>query len=106
MFPDFELNNIAQSKILAIKGEKEKALALEDSSVFNYLLLNMKEEGIRSIIKVNESDDESVRYNYLDLIHHPWFEGIRDDSRFMEMVSQQKTIYEENLRKYGDVESN
>jgi serine/threonine protein kinase/Tfp pilus assembly protein PilF len=101
LFPNFQLNNFAKAKIHAIKGKKEQVFAFGDTSVFNYLLLNMDEEAIQLLEK--QSKEGSYSY-YLIMKLHPWYGAIRSDPRFIEILAQRKEVYEINLRKYEYVE--
>jgi serine/threonine-protein kinase len=97
----------------ARKGEREQALALiEDPSVYSYAavysLLGMKDEAINAIkstlLKREGIEGSTVDpLLYLTLTTNPFFENLRDDSRFKEIVKEQKKIYEERLKKYGDL---
>jgi len=42
-------------------------------------------------------------YGYLYLINNPLYDNLRDDPRFQKIVADAKEIYEERLRKYGDL---
>ncbi len=104
LFPDFDLNNEAEARLLAYRGEKKKALALDSSSAEIYLILNMKEEAIRKLGERIQKSGNANRSLYLNLIHEPLFDGIRQEPRFIEIVNRQKKIYEELLKKYGQSE--
>jgi eukaryotic-like serine/threonine-protein kinase len=105
MFPDFDLNEIMEASYFAALGEREKSLAKGVSSAFNYLLMGMKEEAIKSLIDDINKQDEGKSV-YLILLHFPLYDRIRDDMRFKEILAQQKIIYEDNLKKYIDSEFN
>jgi hypothetical protein len=38
---------------------------------------------------------------YLDLSNNPFYDSLRDDVRFKEMVDREKKLYEEHSKKYG-----
>jgi len=87
----------------AIKGENDKALDLSKYDEI-YALLNMKDEAISEIQKtsVNFKKRERSMYNYLK--NSFFYDNLRSDHRFQEIIKEQKKIYEENLRKYGDID--
>jgi tetratricopeptide (TPR) repeat protein len=88
--------------LLAAKGEKEKALAFWKNSEV-YSLLGMKDEAIQHL---NQEIRQSVRYPYLFylyLLNNSFYENLRDDPRFKEIVNNEKKLYEEYLEKYGDL---
>ena len=35
----------------------------------------------------------------------PYFDNLRDDPRFVALLEKQKNMYEENLKKFGDIPS-
>jgi TolB-like protein len=41
---------------------------------------------------------------YLRLKNHQLYDFLRSDPRFQEILSKHKELYEENLRKYGDID--
>ncbi|MFB0519048.1 MAG: protein kinase [Acidobacteriota bacterium] len=98
--------------LLATKGEKEKALALikdvvpsyryEATSI--YSLLGMKDEAIEGI---NEGIEKSFEYEQVYLYPYPFlvnclfYDNLRDDARFKEIVNKEKKKYEQRLINYG-----
>jgi len=96
--------------ILAAKGEKEKALALikgrepyfyEVTSV--YSLLGMKDEAIKYIREGIEKGLEKVHdylYSYPFLVSNPYYDNLRDDPRFVGIVSAEKKKYDDKMKKY------
>jgi serine/threonine protein kinase/Tfp pilus assembly protein PilF len=90
-----------QGLLFAARGEKEKALAIyKQPSSTIYSLLGMKDEAIK---RLNEYTTESKRPQYLDLIHNPFFDNLRDDPRFQKIVKKEKQKYEELIKKYQDL---
>ena len=51
--------------------------------------------------KSNEKIQNSM---YLDLKMDPIYDYLRDDPRFQELIAKYKELYDENLRKYGDID--
>jgi len=41
------------------------------------------------------------RSEYLFMKNNPFYDNIRSDPRFQEILAEHKALYEENLRKYG-----
>ena len=54
----------------------------------------------RNIYKANPIRNN---YSYLDLVHNPFLDNLRDDPRFREIVEAQKKVYEGLVKKYGDL---
>jgi eukaryotic-like serine/threonine-protein kinase len=107
--------NLTESFLAAAKGEKEKALALirpaEANPVFySYLLprvyavLGFKDKAIEYIqlgIRAGFQETLDYMYDYPFLNTNRFFDNLRDDPRFFEILAQQKRKCEENLKKYG-----
>jgi tetratricopeptide (TPR) repeat protein len=87
-----------KAQLFAARGEKEKALALDQSTVV-YSLLGMRDEAIRAIQK---DMSEGTPYPYLSLINDPRYKNLRDDARFKQIVAQAKKTHEEFVKKYGN----
>ncbi len=102
MDPNYSLSG-AKALLFAAKGEKEKALALGQLTATAYAALGLKDEAIKYIEDAIKKDADTSVYRYLELIHNPFFDSLRDDPRFKEIVRKQKKIYEERLKKYGDL---
>jgi serine/threonine protein kinase/tetratricopeptide (TPR) repeat protein len=88
--------------LLADKGEKERALALYRNSEV-YALLGMNDEAIKCL-------QEEIRGRivwpytfYQDLVNIRYYDKLRADPRFLEIVEREKKIYEDVLRRYGDL---
>jgi serine/threonine protein kinase/tetratricopeptide (TPR) repeat protein len=103
------------SFLAAAEGEKEKALALVIAAEANpffysyllsrvYAVLGLKDKAIEYIKLGIEKGFQEVldhMYDYLFLNTNHFFDNLRDDPRFLEILAQQKKRYEENLIKYG-----
>jgi tetratricopeptide (TPR) repeat protein/tRNA A-37 threonylcarbamoyl transferase component Bud32 len=98
--------------ILAARGEKEKALSLVQDvtepyryEITNiYSLVGMKDEAIRYIKKGNEEGFQLIKdylYPYPLLMSNPFFENLRNDPRFQEVVTNEKKRFDEKNRQYG-----
>jgi len=98
--PDYLGIPYGKALLLAAKGEKEKALAFYKNSEV-YSLLGMKDEAIQHL---NLEIRKSAEYPYIfyyDLLNNPFYDNLRDDPRFEEIVKREKKLYEEHLEKYG-----
>jgi serine/threonine protein kinase/Tfp pilus assembly protein PilF len=88
----------------AAKGEKDKALSIYNQEDWNglqiYSLLGMKQESTRILNKLAKNDYD---FHYFILINNPFFDNLRDEPRFKEIVEKAKQVYEERVRKYGDL---
>ncbi len=98
--PEYASIRFYKALISAAKGEKVRALALSKNGVI-YSLLDMKEEAIKYITNEVKKDYEHFQYTYLPLDTSPFYDSLRDDIRFQELVKKQKKKYEERLRKFG-----
>jgi TolB-like protein/Tfp pilus assembly protein PilF len=84
----------------AVRGERDQALALYRNSEV-YAILGLKDEALR------ELDGEirgSLAYPYIfyqDLLHVPFYDNLRSDPRFQQLVQREKRLYDEALIKYG-----
>ena len=108
--PDYHLNKFTRALSYAVKGKKEEALqSLEEGGHKNryyeiviFSLSGFKDEAIKLI------DNRPIAYNvhgenYLDMLHNPFFDILRDRDEFRASLQKAKQIYEENLLKYAEV---
>jgi adenylate cyclase len=102
--PDYSWLPYWKALLPAAKGEKGKALALYKKENWYWLqiysLLGMKQEATRILNKLAKNDYD---FHYFVLIHNPFFDNLRDEPRFKEIVEKAKQVYEERVRKYGDL---
>jgi serine/threonine protein kinase len=113
-------NNLELHRALlyAVKGDKENALSSFIKTAFDkkynasfalarlYLLLNDQEKAIELIIE-GEKDYSSrgiSRSRYFGYLNLPYYKILHNDPRFQEILVKHKELYEENLRKYGDID--
>ncbi|MGD2087867.1 MAG: protein kinase [Candidatus Aminicenantes bacterium] len=93
----------------AAKGEKDKALSLYNKEDWNglqiYSLLVIKQEATRILDKLAKDKlaKNDYYFHYIILINNPFFDNLRDEPRFKEIVEKAKQVYEERVRKYGDL---
>ncbi len=100
----------ARGLLLAIKGEKEEALQLIQDRPFLYFatsiysLLGMKDEAVKNI-QVGIEEGFKYRkiylYSYPFLKNNPCYDNLRDDSRFQDIIKEEKMKYQEKRFKYG-----
>jgi len=99
--------------ILAAKGEKEKALELIEGIPPHFYLvtmiysaLGMKDVAIENIekgINIGFQETSDYLYSYPILVGFPYYDNLRGDHRFEEIVKREKKKYEEKLKKYGNL---
>jgi tetratricopeptide (TPR) repeat protein len=100
--------------ILALRGDREKALALITGNKESYRLeitniysvLGMKTEAVRNIKWGNEEGFRLIKdylYPYPYLTTNPLFKNLADDPGFQAVVRNEKARYEAKLEKYGDL---
>jgi len=91
-----------RTMLWAVKGEKDKALAIwKDSDV--YSLLGMKDEAFQELDKEIR---KTVLYPYIfyqNFIHNPFYDSLRGDPRFQKLVEREKKLYDDAARKYGEL---
>jgi serine/threonine protein kinase len=96
---------IIDALLYACKGEKEKAFeTYEDITGDVHAILGMKDEAIRLLAKFSEQQIKCKRSYYYGLKTSRFYDNIRSDPRFQEILAKHKEIYEENLEKYGDID--
>jgi len=98
--PDYWGVPYGRALLLAAKGEKDKALTLYKNSEV-YSLLGMKDEAIQHLNMEIRKSVEIPYIFYYDLLNNPFYDELRDDPRFEEIVKREKKLYEKHLEKYG-----
>jgi serine/threonine protein kinase/tetratricopeptide (TPR) repeat protein len=105
----------SRALLRAARGEKEEALALvepaeENPVYYSYLLsrvyaaVGLKDGAIENInLGIEKGFQETLDYfyEYPFLSTNDFFDNLRDDPRFVEILERQKKKYEEYLSKYG-----
>jgi serine/threonine protein kinase/Tfp pilus assembly protein PilF len=111
--PDNPEVRYARAMIYSVRGEKDKALAIIkniDPFFYTSLLSNvysrlgMKDEAINNIKEAIErgfSELKTYPYSYLNLNNNHFYDGLRGDSRFKEIIKEEKSKYKDRLKKYG-----
>lgn len=121
-------NNLKQlhAWLYAVRGDKENALSSFNKIVFEkkydasftlailYLLLNDQEKAIELIIEGEKDYSSNTigyelpigigRSKYFQYLNFPYYKILHNDPRFQEIMAKHKKIYEENMRKYGDID--
>jgi hypothetical protein len=96
---------MAYGYLYASRKEKEKALEIYKEKNFHiFSLLGMKNDAIDMITEWTEDQLKQKRSHFHHLSNSLYFNNIRSDPRFQEILAQHKELYEENLRKYGDID--
>jgi serine/threonine protein kinase/tetratricopeptide (TPR) repeat protein len=115
--PDLPEIKYSKAFLLAVRGERETALAMmaeakKDPYRYTYLfsrvygVLGMKDEALETIrlgIEKGFQETQDYLYEYPLLESSYFYDSLRDDPRFIEILRQQKKKYDENRRKYGDL---
>ena len=91
-----------KSLVFAAKGEKDKALAIRKNGAV-YSLLGMKDEAIQYIEDEMKKDYEHHDCSYISLLNSPFYDSLRDDTRFQEILKKAKQKYEERLNRFRDL---
>jgi tetratricopeptide (TPR) repeat protein len=100
--PDSSFMQNPKALLYASKGMEAEALASRTSALV-YSLLGKKDKAIEKIAEVMDGGYWSFAYPYLFLSTSPYFDNLRDDPGFVEILDKQKMKHEENLRKFGDI---
>ena len=85
--PRFSMIPHYKSLMLAAKGEKDKALAIRKNAAV-YALLGMKDEAIQYIEDEMKKDYEHHDCSYLSLLNNPFYDSLREDTRFKEILKK------------------
>jgi non-specific serine/threonine protein kinase len=88
--------------LFADKGEKQKALTLYKNSEV-YALLGMNDEAIKCLQEEIRGKVEWPYTFHLDLANSRYYDKLRGDPRFVEIVKTEKRIYEETQKKFGEL---
>jgi non-specific serine/threonine protein kinase len=91
----------------AVRGQKENALNASNNrgaQFFVYPVLGMKDDAIKLCQEYSEKLLKREQSFYLEFKNLWFLENIRSDPRFQEILAKHKELYEENLRKYGDLD--
>jgi len=109
LYPDSDWARYLKAIQFAVNREKDKALDIKLTGFFKghlYIWLEMKEEAIEYLVKDSERKKKLGVSYYLGYKKNHQFDFLRTDSRFQQILAEHKKLYEENLRKYGDLKVN
>ncbi|MBE0664710.1 MAG: hypothetical protein IH584_02740, partial [Candidatus Aminicenantes bacterium] len=98
--PDAEWVRKYNAILLAQKGEKEKALAFFRNSEV-YALLEMRDDAFRELKKEIRGTESTPYIYYSHLLHNPFYDNLRSDPRFDELLKRERKLYNEYAAKYG-----
>ncbi len=100
----------ARALLFAIKGKKEEALQLIEDRPYSYLAtsvyshLGMNDEAVTYIREGIEKGSRELNiylYPHPFLMSNPFYDNIRDDPSFQEIVKEEKKKYDKKRKKYG-----
>jgi len=91
-----------QALLAATQGRKKEALAFEKSPEI-YALLGLGDEAIDCLKSRVAANPLDVNCRYLNLAHTPYMDSIRNDPRFLAILAGQKKIYDDLVKKYGNL---
>jgi serine/threonine protein kinase/Tfp pilus assembly protein PilF len=102
LHPRFSTIQNYKSLVFAAKGEKDEALAIRKNGAV-YSLLGMKDKAIQYIEDEMKKDYEHHDCSYISLLNSSFYDSLRDDTRFHEILKKAKQKYEERLKKFADL---
>jgi serine/threonine protein kinase/Tfp pilus assembly protein PilF len=84
----------------AARGDRKRALqSMPEPKTTVYAMLGMKEE---ALALMEREIAAGKIYLYLDLLHSPLYDKLREEPRFRTILRQQQLVHEERMRKYGN----
>lgn len=99
--PDYWGLPYCKALLFAAKGKKNEALELYQNSEV-YSLLGMKDKAIEHLQKEIRGSEPVPYLFYWDLQNNPFYDNLRLDVRFQEILKKEKTIYDRFAQKYND----
>ena len=90
------------SEGIRARGEREKALSLKKNGPV-YCLLGMQDEAVKYINKQIKRGKEHFQYSYLPLKRSHFYDNLRDNAQFKEILKKQENKYKERLNGFGDL---
>ena len=107
LYPDRK-QNWQKALICALRGQKELAINIIKPEEFRsdaiYILLGMNDKALRILNSWSMWTLKNKRSWFHFLKYNPLYDNIRTDSHFKEILAKHKELYEENLRKYGNLD--
>jgi len=107
LYPESKRNLRLRAYLFAVNGERDKAfkIIVRPLDKFRlYLFLKMQDEVIQYLNEDFERCKNSQESWYPRLINFPLYEFLQSESRFQEIVVKHRKLYDENIRKYGDID--
>jgi TolB-like protein/Tfp pilus assembly protein PilF len=89
-----------RARVLAMNGEKEKALELSNHWTV-YSLLNMKKEALKQLDSLSSAEKYFEWNSYNALLNMNRTESLREEPKFKEILAKAKVVYDERMAKYG-----
>ncbi len=86
--------------LFAARGEKKEALALYRNSAI-LAMLDMKDEAIAALNREIRGTRRNPFIFYRDLLTNPFYNNLRDDDHFKEMLAGEQDLYDETVAKYS-----
>ena len=84
----------------AMNNEKEKALVLYRNSEV-YSLLGMADEAFQALQKEIRGSETTPYIYYPYLLHNLFYDRLRSDPRFYELLARERKLHDEYVAKYG-----
>jgi Tfp pilus assembly protein PilF len=108
-YPDRNSTKNLSVLLMAVKGDSAGALRLAKESSFPkslrimaYSILGKKDEALALMQELQDEQDKEIhRSEYLRYKHLMWYDNLREDDRFKDILAEEKERYEFILKKYG-----
>jgi tetratricopeptide (TPR) repeat protein len=84
----------------AARGRKGEAFSA-DRSPEVLALSSTGDAAIRALEEIAKDTPLAPNYGYIDLLHTPYLDSIRNDPRFKAILAAKKTVYDGLVKKYG-----
>lgn len=110
-YPDDAWVKYSKSLLMSVKGNilsafrffKESGYSIGTKSVI-YLILDRKDEALALMKERQNETGKDIRFSrYLRYKNLLWYDNLRDNERFKNILAEEKRRYEIILKKYGDL---
>jgi eukaryotic-like serine/threonine-protein kinase len=98
--PDADWVRKYRAVLFAARGEREKALDLYKNSDV-YALLGMRDEALVALGREVRGTVFNPYIYYQDLAHNPFYDKLRGDPRFENLIAREKKLYDAAMKRYG-----
>jgi TolB-like protein/Flp pilus assembly protein TadD len=88
--------------LAATLGDREAALAIDRSPEI-LARVGLTDDAVRQLQDILRLSPLVRNYSYLDLINNPYLKSLGGHPRFQAIVASQKVVYEDLLKKYGNL---